>query len=84
MVRSWVWFGGSYADHLVREGFFSPKQPLHHVGMDVPLLGAYGRLLDQLRSLPPKHPEVMAASVMEILGVAVALSRAAATLLRRR
>lgn len=72
----WVSFGGSYADHLVREGFFRRERPVHQVGMDVRLLGPYRRMLDRLRSSPLGLAQLLAAGVTEILGVALALSRA--------
>ena len=73
----WVCFGGSYADQLVREGFFTPKVPLHQVGSDARLIGPYRRLLDQVRSASPLGlPQLLAASLTEILGTALAFSRA--------
>lgn len=73
----WVWFGGSYADHLVRTGFLSPKEPVCQVGADAGLLAGYRRLLDHLRAAPPSGlAQLLAANVMEILGIAVTRANA--------
>lgn len=72
----WITFGGSYADHLVREGFLSRAEPVHHVGPDMRLVAPYRRLLDRLKAAPLGLQQLLAAGLTEILGVAVNLARA--------
>lgn len=75
-TQYWVCFSGSYMNHLVREKFFTPKESLYHVGMDLRLLAPFRHLLERLRSSPLGLSQLLASSVTEILGIALALSRA--------
>jgi AraC-like DNA-binding protein len=71
----WVSFGGQYMDYLVREGFFSPAQPVLATGVDEAIQHAYVDLLDRARAEPIGHQQLNAASVQEILAAALAAVR---------
>lgn len=76
-TQYWVSFGGGYVEQLVRKGVFSAKEPLHQVGLDSGLLASYRRLFDRLGSSSPLGlQQLLAASVMEILGLGLATARA--------
>ncbi len=71
----WVHFAGGYPERLMQRGFFSPRSPVLRTGVSELLLQSYVAMLDRARSEPPGYQQLMAANVMEILGVAMAASR---------
>jgi AraC-like DNA-binding protein len=71
----WVSFGGQSVDHLVRQGFFSPEDPVFHTGVDEAIQHAYLDLLDRARVEPIGFQQLNAASVQEILAATLAAVR---------
>jgi AraC-like DNA-binding protein len=71
----WVSFGGEYVDHLVKQHFFSPQEPVLHTGEDETIQHAYLDLLDRARTEPIGYQQLNAASVQEILAAALAAMR---------
>jgi AraC-like DNA-binding protein len=71
----WVSFGGQSVDHLIRQGFFSPEDPVLHTGVDEAIQHAYLDLLDRARAEPIGFQQLNAASVQEILAATLAAVR---------
>ena len=71
----WASFGGEWIDHLVRQGFFSPDNPVLETGADETIQHACLDLLDRARSEPVGYQQLNAASVHEILAAALAAVR---------
>jgi len=71
----WVSFAGSWVDGLVREGFFSPEQPMLTTGVDETIQHAYLDLLDRSGAEPIGYQQLNAASVQELLAGILAAAR---------
>ena len=68
----WASFGGEQIDAWVAREFFSPGQPLLHVGMDEILLHDYQELVDRARTAPIGFQQIAAADVHHVLATALA------------
>lgn len=64
----WLGFDGDYARQLLRQGLFSPAEPLFHLGMGSDLLAAFARAMEFVRMDLPGIQQSLAAIVLEILG----------------
>ena len=71
----WVSFAGTYVEHLIQQGFFSPQEPVLHTGADEAIQHAYFDLLDRARTQPIGYQQLNAASVQEILAASLAAMR---------
>lgn len=71
----WVSFGGEHVDHLVKQGFFSPQEPVLRTGADETIERAYLDLLDRARTEPIGYQQLNAAGVQEILAASLAAVR---------
>jgi AraC-like DNA-binding protein len=68
----WASFGGEQIDAWVARKFFSPGQPLLHVGMDETLLHDYQELVDWARTAPIGFQQIAGADVHHLLATALA------------
>ena len=75
----WVSFNGSNVHRLVEHAFISPQNAVLKTGVDDLLLHAYLTMLDRLRSEPVGFPQLLAASVTEILAAMIGAVRAQGT-----
>jgi AraC-like DNA-binding protein len=71
----WCSCNGEHLLDLLRQGFFTPQEPILQPGIDDVLLQTYQDLLDLARAEPVGFPQVAAAKVYEILAVALAAVR---------
>jgi len=68
----WIGLDGDYVHRLVEQGFFSPAQPVLHVGLNAGLKDAFWRLLRLVRDEEDANPLLLAARAMEILALVLA------------
>jgi AraC-like DNA-binding protein len=71
----WVSFAGAQIEEWVRQGFFSPGNPVLPVGVDESLLRHFQELIDQARTAPIGFQQIAAADVHRILATALAAVR---------
>jgi AraC-like DNA-binding protein len=69
----WIYFGGGYARHLVRERLISPESPVLSTGIQGALVEPFLRSFQRARTQTPGYQQLLAASTMEIIGIALAL-----------
>jgi len=74
-AHRWVHFGGAYADHLLREGLISPRQPVLHAGINRAILAPFLRLFQRVHSEPRTSQPLMAADTMDLLDAIVAQAK---------
>jgi len=75
----WVGVNGEYLKRLVREGFLSPERPLVEAGVDPAILEPYRSLVERVRRTPPGYAQLIAADVMELLGLTLAANPSQST-----
>ncbi len=63
----WVGFRGAFADHLVREGFFDPPNPVLEIGYVDDIVRLFQDVQETLRSGRPGFQYVAGSAVMLIL-----------------
>jgi AraC-like DNA-binding protein len=71
----WVGFDGEYPYSLVREGFFSPREPIFPVGLHESLLERFLNIIDLVQREPPGYQLEAGAAVVQILAKIQALMR---------
>lgn len=64
----WIGFKGSYADELMRKGFFTAGQPFVEAGMNEPLLMLFQKILETVRLAPSGYHQVIAGMALQLLG----------------
>ena len=70
----WLHFGGGYAKHLLRRRLISPDRPVLSTGLQDALAEPFLRSFRRARTQSPGYQQLLAASTMEIIGVALALA----------
>lgn len=64
----WVGFRGEHIDNRVREGFFSPQNPLFHVGFDSSIIGLYEDIANYALQEKSAYQQIISSIVLYILG----------------
>jgi transcriptional regulator GlxA family with amidase domain len=69
-----VHFNGGYAKHLLQAGFLTHRRPILQTGIRDTLREPFQRLVQFAGTQPPGYRQSLAASAMEITGIALALA----------
>src|ERR1700754_4023126 len=64
----WIGFKGSYADDLMRKGFFPAGDPFVQAGMHEQLLMLFQKILETVRLAPAGYHQVIAGLALQVLG----------------
>ena len=70
----WVHFNGGYTKHLLQAGLLTHRHPVLQTGIRDTLLEPFRRLVHFAGTQPPGYRQSLAASAMEITGIALALA----------
>ncbi|MBN1838249.1 MAG: AraC family transcriptional regulator [Spirochaetales bacterium] len=71
----WVGFDGSYPHSLVKEGFFSPREPVFQVGLHDSLLQSFLDIVGLVQREPPGYQLEAGAAVLQIMARILAMTR---------
>ena len=74
-VEYWVGFSGSYPTELMSKGFFSPRAPVHTIGVHDSLVRGFRRLSEIGETQPPGYQQLCGAEIMGLLARMVSLSK---------
>ncbi|MFW6106623.1 MAG: AraC family ligand binding domain-containing protein, partial [bacterium] len=72
----WIGFRGEIADRLLHRGLLRAELPVLDVPLDETVMRPFQRLLTCLQNDPPGAHQLMAGSIIEILGATLAAARA--------
>lgn len=70
----WIGFKGSYADELMKKGFFSADIPVVNPGLNEALLSLIYRILDNVRSSTIGYRQIIPGIALQILGLVHSLA----------
>lgn len=64
----WVGFRGLHIDNRVKKGFFSPKDPLHHIGLNSSIFSLYEDIMRIAQEEKNSYQQMISSIVLSILG----------------
>ena len=64
----WVGFRGIHIDNRVNKGFFSPKDPLHTIGINSSIVGVYEDIIQIAQQEKAGYQQMISSIVLSILG----------------
>lgn len=64
----WVGFRGLHIDNRVKKGFFSPKEPLHNIGVSSSIVGLYEDIMRIAQKEKAGYQQMISSIVLSILG----------------
>ncbi|ANH83915.1 AraC family transcriptional regulator [Niabella ginsenosidivorans] len=64
----WIGYHGSYADELMKQGFFNSRQPIVKVGLNKELLALFNRMLDLVKQSLVGYPQQLSGLLLQLLG----------------
>lgn len=65
----WIGFRGTYPENLMQAPFFSPQNPFVNIGLRVPMLALFQRLLEMVQLSYPGYDKIIPGITLEILGL---------------
>jgi AraC-like DNA-binding protein len=65
----WVGFRGTHIDNRVKSGFFSPADPVFHLGFNSAILGLYEEILNHAAEEKAGYQQLVSSIVLYILGL---------------
>jgi AraC-like DNA-binding protein len=68
-MEYWVGFRGLHIDNRVKNGFFSPANPIFHPGFSVAILGLYEDILTHAAEEKAGYQQLISSIVLYILGL---------------
>ncbi|UYQ94816.1 AraC family transcriptional regulator [Chitinophaga horti] len=71
----WTGCKGPVLDNLLRRGFFSPAQPLLHIGYNEEVTRLFQEIIDQSRDEKPGYQPLISGAVLHLFGLIHSLSR---------
>lgn len=71
----WVGFNGNYPATLVKNGIFSPENPLVNVGLNEDLLALFHSLIKTVSAAAPGYQQVATGVTLQMLGLIGAVAR---------
>ena len=63
----WVGFDGEQARRLQRKGLFSPKRPVHHLGLDTSIMADFEQIIQLCRQQPPGFQVMLGIRILQLL-----------------
>ena len=70
----WIGFNGYYANQLMNEGFFNPKNPFISVGFNNDMLALFRKVIETISNAHMGYPQLIAGTTLQILGLVNAVS----------
>jgi AraC-like DNA-binding protein len=67
-AEHWVGLDGEVARSWVREGFFSPSNPVLRPGREELLLATFSGMIEAIKSKPPALQQILAGAASQVLG----------------
>lgn len=64
----WVGYHGSFADQLMKQDFFSFRQPVTEVGLNKELLTLFNKMLDLVKHALVGYPQQLSGLLLQVLG----------------
>lgn len=71
----WVGFNGSIADNLIRNHFFSPAEPMLHVGYREEIINMFNDITERVRSELIGYQQLISGEILHLLGYLHAVTR---------
>ena len=68
----WVGFDGHYAEYLMQQDCFDPRQPLINLGFNLEFMQVFLRLIDTVRHEGVAHRQISSCLVIQLLGLVYA------------
>ncbi|HCC52669.1 MAG TPA: AraC family transcriptional regulator [Porphyromonadaceae bacterium] len=68
-VEYWVGFRGLHIDNRVKNGFFSPVNPVFHLGFSAAIIGLYEDILNHASEEKAGYQQLISSIVLYILGL---------------
>lgn len=68
----WVGFDGHYAEYLMQQDCFDPRQPLVNIGFNIEFLQVFLRLIDIVKDEGVAHRQISSCLVIQLLGLVYA------------
>ena len=64
----WVGYHGSFADELMKQDFFSSRQPVIEVGFNQELLNFFNKMLELVKQALVGYPQQLSGLLLQVLG----------------
>lgn len=74
-VEYWVGFSGSQMDERLRNGFFSPSNPVYELGFNLSLINLYEEVLNYATEEKAGYQQIISSIVLYMLGMVFYLNR---------
>lgn len=74
-MEHWVGFRGSHFNNLVKQGFISPENPFHEIGLQNNVLECFSNIVEEVRDQKPLYQIKASSKILALLAEVLALER---------